>query len=157
MKGKKLSLGIPLCLTIVVSVFLVTASASSQNSLGEGDKDYRGSTYRFQIGPGGYWSTDSVLNDDVFGSVTGARDYDVYVMTVTAPCKISINVVDCCMMGDTMFLLHLPSWIHFTAYSPDEIYVSGNIPAGTYYFYVGYVKPHTGVFPAGYTIYFGAS
>ena len=105
-------------------------------------------TYTFEIGPGGSWSTTSVLGD------YAPADYDVYVMTVLDGCTVTVKVVDCCMMGDTMGL-KAGKKIH-KATSPATIEVSATLKPGTYKFYVGYLTPHTGVFPAGYSTYVSA-
>ena len=103
----------------------------------------RGS-YSFSIGPGGSWSTTSVLYADA------PEDYDVYVMTVKEGCTVTVEVVDCCIMGDTMGL-KAGKKIH-RATSPDTIVVSATLKPGTYTFYVGYLDCPGG-YPAGYTTY----
>jgi len=107
----------------------------------------RGS-YSFSIGPGGSWSTTSAL-------YAGApEDYDVYVMTITETCTVSVEVVDCCIMGDTMGL-KAGKKIH-QATSPDTIVASKTLKPGTYKFYVGYLDCPGG-YPAGYTTYVSAA
>ena len=108
----------------------------------------RGSTYRFSIGPGGSWSTSSALYADA------PADYDVYVMTVTQTCKVTVEVVDCCIMGDTMGLKAGKKI--FKATSPDTIKVSATLKPGTYKFFVGYLDCPGG-YPAGYDTYVSAA
>ena len=107
-----------------------------------------GSTYTFEIGPGGSWHTSSTLYD------FAPKDYDTFVMTVTDNCTVTVKVVDCCLMGDTMALK--AGRRIFRATSPDTIVVSAKLKPGTYRFYIGYIRPHTGVFPAGYDVYVSA-
>ena len=107
-----------------------------------------GSTYTFKIGPGGSWHTSSTLYD------YAPKDYDTFVMTVTDNCTVTVEVVDCCLMGDTMVLK--AGRRIFKATSPDTIVVSAKLKPGTYKFYIGYTTPHTGAFPAGYDVYVSA-
>jgi len=73
-------------------------------------------------------------------------------MTVTARTLIHLELVDCCIMGDTIALGQSAS-TYWYATSPDTVVLSGWLNAGTYVFFVGYIPPHTGLFPAGYDIY----
>ena len=111
-------------------------------------------TYKLTIGPGSaHWETTSVLSDDVFGSTTGTGYVDKFVMTVVGVGKIPvrIQVIDCCLMGDTIALGDKP-WRYFSAFSPATIDIIHAFDPGTYTFYVGYIPPHLGSFPAGYEI-----
>ena len=107
-----------------------------------------GSTYTFEIGPSGSWHTSSTLYD------YAPKDYDTFVMTVTDNCTVTVKVVDCCVMGDAMALK--AGRRIFKATSPDTIVVSAKLKPGTYRFYIGYIKPHSGLFPAGYDVYVSA-
>lgn len=111
-------------------------------------------TYKVTIGPGSaHWTTFSTLSDDVYGSTTGTGYVDKFVMTVVGVGKIPvrIQVIDCCFMGDTIALGDRPSR-YFSATSPNTIDIIHAFDPGTYTFYVGYIPPHTGSFPAGYDI-----
>ncbi|MFQ6067820.1 MAG: hypothetical protein ACE5K3_11195 [bacterium] len=110
-------------------------------------------TYTFSVGPGApHWETYSGLSDDVYGSTTGTGYADKFVMTVTGDVCIRIRVVDCCLMGDTI-ALGKSAKKYWYATSPDVIEIIYCFKAGVYKFFVGYIPPHTGVFPAGYDIY----
>lgn len=94
-------------------------------------------TYTFTIGPGGNWSTDSVLHDDVWGMCSGHGEADKYVMTVTERSFVTVEVEDCCLMGDTI-ALGTSALRYWKATSPDTVVVSGWLDPGIYTFYVGY-------------------
>lgn len=113
-------------------------------------------TYTFSIGPGVSWHQYSELSDDRYGSTTGTGYVDKFVMTVTSACHITLDLVDCCLMGDTIALFKSATK-YWSATSPDTVHLEGNVKAGTYNFYVAYILPNTGAFPAGYDIYIEGS
>jgi len=132
---------------LVFAILIGTASASPWGSAITIQH-----TYTFSIGPGKSWAQYSYLNDDVYGSTTGTGYADKFVMTVTAKTKLHIEVVDCCLMGDTI-ACGISSTKYKSATSPQIVIIDATLDASTRTFYVGYIKPHTGVFPAGYDIY----
>ena len=104
-----------------------------------------GSTYYFKMGPGASYSTTSALYADFPG------DYDRYVMTVVSQCTVRIEVVDCCIMGDTI-CLGKSATIKKCATSPATVVYIKTFEPGTYQGGVAYtVCP--GGYPAGYTFY----
>lgn len=112
-------------------------------------------TYTFSIGPGGSFYTYSSLLDDIYGSTTGTGHADKYVMTVTDTCTITIELVDCCLMGDTICIGKSMTKKR-CATSPDIVVVTHTFKPGKYVLGVWYDLPNTGVFPAGYDIWFTA-
>lgn len=109
--------------------------------------------YKFEIGPGSaHWTVSSTLQDDVWGSATGTGHVDKFVMRVIGVESITvrIQVADCCVMGDTIALGKAGRYVSAT--SPDTIDVFHVFAPGTYTFYVGFILPNNGLFPAGYDI-----
>lgn len=85
-------------------------------------------------------------------------DRDKYVMNLTTRLTITVVVADCCLMNDTIAIFYPYSTTpKFSATSPKIILGSAALPKGVYTFWVGYMKPHTMVFPAGYYIWIIAS
>lgn len=145
---KNVVLGVSAAIAFMMMSMMVTVAYA----LPHADARVIQHTYTFSIGPGGYWTTFSFLNDDVYGSTTGTGYFDKFVMTVTSRTHVHIEVVDCCLMGDTIALGDKPTRF-FKATSPEKIIIDHWFNPGVYTFFVGYIPPHTEVFPAGYDIY----
>jgi hypothetical protein len=121
---KKLIAGFALVFAFLLFGSMGTTYASTANMLRETPRFYEFHIYLDYCGD--YEIGYNNLYDDIFGSVTGSRDYDIfYVHMPDEPCCIEIIIEDCCIMGDTMVLLHLPSRRHWLATSPDVIYLYG--------------------------------
>ncbi len=145
---KKFVFGVSATIVLLVLSTMMTAAYASLQA----DGIVINRTYTFSIGPGGVWKTFSWLDDDAYGSITGIGRSDKFVMTVTSRTLLHIEVEDCCLMGDTI-VIGTSASNYFAATSPKKISVDAWINPGTYTFYVGYIRPHTGIFPAGYDIY----
>ena len=107
-------------------------------------------TFFFAIGPGDSWGTYAALNGTKDGKC-GEKDYDTFVMKVTAKSVITIDVIDCCLTGDTI-CAGSSAYNKQCATSPDTVSITTLVPAGVWKFFVVYELPHTCVFPAGYDI-----
>lgn len=145
--GRKMKLGTQIMILVLCAVSLVAmtgiTAASNVANADDGAREIGGSTYSFSIGPGGSYYQSSGLY------AVAPEDYDVWVMTVTERCTVTVEVVDCCIMGDTMVLKAGPKLLHAT--SPDTIVASKTLEPGTYRFYTGYADCPGG-YPAGYHI-----
>jgi len=113
-------------------------------------------TYTFSIPPGGSWEQHSDLSGDLFGAATGTGYVDKYVMTLTTTEYVEMFVVDGGSMGDTMAVL-VPPARYWSAMSPTMLYLNGTLGPSTYTFYVAYMVPNAGAFPAGYDIQVSAT
>jgi hypothetical protein len=131
-----------LCAASLVAMAGMTAASNVAN-VDDDAQEIGGSTYSFKMGPGGYYTQTSVLSADA------PEDYDVWVMTVTERCTVTVEVIDCCVQGDTMVLKAGRHLLHAT--SPDTIVASKTLNPGTYKFYTGYADCPGG-YPAGYHI-----
>lgn len=105
-------------------------------------------TYYFTMYPGASYYNSSTLYADA------PADYDTYVMTVTETTTVTIEVEDCCIMGDTICGSAIVRGKRRTlcATSPDTVIVTKTLPPGTYEFNVGY-QDCPGGYPAGYYVY----
>lgn len=110
-----------------------------------------GSTYKFPIGPGGYYSNESELQGEYPSDCGSPEDYDRYIMKVTATAKINIVVIDCCIMGDTICLAKNAARKK-CALSPEVVVHTQTFNPGIYAFYVLYHGETTCLFPGGYEI-----
>jgi len=108
-------------------------------------------TYQFSMGPGGYFTTNSSLKDDIYGTYTGTGHVDKFIMKVIATTHIFFEVRDFMPWGDRI-CLYLSKTRKWCAVSPNWISLNGWVNQGTYTFYVGYDLPNAGVFPADYNI-----
>lgn len=131
-----------LCAASLVAMAGITAASNVANAA-DAAQEIGGSTYSFSMYPGGSYYQSSGLSADA------PADYDTWVMTVTQRCTVTVEVIDCCLMGDTMVLKAGRKLLHAT--SPATIVASKTLNPGTYTFYTGYADCPGG-YPAGYSI-----
>ena len=168
MKSLKLALGI-------LAILLVASSAWAQNATEAWGKAKVGidgqiedalnamdikitpekTVFKYVMSAGDSVADYSVLNDDLFGSVTGTRDLDIFVFILKGPGKWYMEIIDCCMMGDTMLGIGKVAGtkVQGKATSPAIVMlgpVGSSAPFAIGIVIVAYIPPHTGVFPAGY-------
>ena len=146
--SKAMALGLCVVLLAAMTGGIATGADNTFSDL-EG-VEVKGATFNINIPEDG-WTFDisSVLNDDVFGSVTGSADWDLYVVTVDTGCiAVGFCMMDCCIPGDTVAFG--TGGAVFSEMSPMPACVGAYLPPGTYNIYAAYLLPNSGHFPAGY-------
>lgn len=131
-------------LAVVLAIMWVVPAVSAESNVPDGVSGTEATTYDVTL-PGSFY---------VFGvlSATVPTDYDTYNLHVTSATTVTADIVDCCIMGDTIAFGIGPS-AYLKATSPATIHVSKRLPVGNYKLYVGYIAGPGG-FPAGYVATF---